>query len=111
MENNPQTPSLESSTLNLEKDLEDATVESLESFVITEEEDKQDSQIDSDTEKTNAIQDVMTQSKYAQVLISICLCFLMKKFQFLFYRFSFEFHHIFLFFSYYKHDSCHLPRH
>ena len=106
MENNPQTPSLESSTLNLEKDLEDATVESLESFVITEEEDKQDSQIDSDTEKTNAIQDVMTQSKYAQVLISICLCFLMKKFQFLFYKFSFEFHHTFLFFSYFKHDSC-----
>ena len=75
MENNPQTPSLESSTLNLEKDLEDATVESLESFVITEEEDKQDPQIDSDPEKTNAIQDVMTQSKYAQVLILACWCF------------------------------------
>ena len=89
MENNPQTPSLESSTLNLEKDLEDATVESLESFVITEEEDKQDPQIDSDTEKTNAIQDVMTQSKYAQVLISICLCFLMKNSYFTGFLFSF----------------------
>ena len=54
MENNPQTPSLESSTLNLEKDLEDATVESLESFVITEEEDKQDEDHDIDSDDTFA---------------------------------------------------------
>ena len=73
MDNNPLTPSLESSTLNLEKDLEDATVESvesLESFVITEEEPKSDSnELDSDQKQIVKTQDVMTQSKYAQVLM------------------------------------------
>ena len=74
MDNNPLTPSLESSTLNLEKDLEDATVESvesLESFVITEEEPKSDSnELDSDQKQNVKTQDVMTQSKYAQVLMA-----------------------------------------
>ena len=44
MENNPKTPSLESGTLNLEKDLEDAMVESLESFVVIEEEPELESE-------------------------------------------------------------------
>ena len=74
MDNNPLTPSLESSTLNLEKDLEDATVESvesLESFVITEEEPKSDSnELDSDQKQIVKTHDVMTQSKYAQVLMA-----------------------------------------
>ena len=70
MENNPTTPSLESSTLNLEKDLEDATDESMESFVIAEEEPSLESKSPTppDLEKIEEpIQDVMTQSKYAQV--------------------------------------------
>ena len=73
MENNPTTPSLESSTLNLEKDLEDATEESLESFVIAEEEPGLESKSPTppDLEKLEetSAQDVMTQSKYAQVSI------------------------------------------
>ena len=44
MENNPKTPSLESDTLNLEKDLEDAMVEGLESFVVIEEEPELESE-------------------------------------------------------------------
>ena len=68
MDNNPLTPSLESSTMNLEKDLEEATVESLESFVITEEEPISESKdIETDPETIAKAHDVMTQSKYAQV--------------------------------------------
>ena len=68
MDNNPLTPSLESSTMNLEKDLEEATVESLESFVITEEEPISESKdVETDPEKIAKAHDVMTQSKYAQV--------------------------------------------
>jgi hypothetical protein len=69
MDNNPLTPSLESSTMNLEKDLKEATVESLESFVITEEEPISESKdIKTDPEKIAKAHDVMTQSKYAQVV-------------------------------------------
>ena len=68
MDNNPLTPSLESSTMNLEKDLEEATVESLESFVITEEEPISESKdVETDPETIAKAHDVMTQSKYAQV--------------------------------------------
>ena len=67
MDNNPLTPSLESSTMNLEKDLEEATVESLESFVITEEDIPKYKDIETDPETIAKAHDVMTQSKYAQV--------------------------------------------
>ena len=70
MENNPQTPSLESSMLNLEKELEEATVESVESFVIAEEEPKSEFQsLENIPENINASHEVMAQSRHYQVLI------------------------------------------
>ena len=70
MENNPQTPSLESSMLNLEKELEEATVESVESFVIAEEEPKSEFQsLENIPENIDTAHEVMTQSRNSQVLI------------------------------------------
>ena len=71
MENDPTTPKLESSTITMEKDLEEAAInQEEESFVITEKFSNEDTDsIAVEIEKLETPKDLMTQSKYAQVCI------------------------------------------